>query len=141
MTKLTDWDMEIEFCLDCEYNGEPLGCNRPQGECAAYIHCFDMWEKLRMYENTEDKDTSVKKKFLLNDDVWFKSFDCENEVEHGIIKAYDLFSNNYLVETDVTYDCGFTKETIWAACHTLYATMKEASNFVKINKENNNEQN
>jgi hypothetical protein len=48
-------DIEAEFCknwINCEFYGEPDGCNRKDGTCFAYEHCIDLNDRLSAYEDT-----------------------------------------------------------------------------------------
>lgn len=60
MERLTQEDFESHFCLECQFHGEPNGCNRPDGICDAYWWCFAMWEKLATYEKAEEKNEMSK---------------------------------------------------------------------------------
>lgn len=38
---------ETDICENCKYGGEPNGCNRPEGECQAYVEALELIEKNR----------------------------------------------------------------------------------------------
>lgn len=45
-------DPELEFCAECDYHGEPNGCNRARGNCSAYAVFTDAYVRLAAYEDT-----------------------------------------------------------------------------------------
>lgn len=49
MDRLTIDNCEIEFCSDCQYHGEPNGCNRVDGVCDSYNFILDLIFELTNY--------------------------------------------------------------------------------------------
>ena len=54
MDRLTKrgFDPELGFCAECDYHGEPNGCNRARGNCSAYAVFTDAYVRLAAYEDT-----------------------------------------------------------------------------------------
>ncbi len=54
MDRLTKrgFDPELEFCAECDYHGEPNGCNRARGDCSAYTVFTEAYTRLAAYEDT-----------------------------------------------------------------------------------------
>ena len=46
------FDPELEFCAECDYHGEPNGCNRACGDCSAYTVFTEAYTRLAAYEDT-----------------------------------------------------------------------------------------
>ena len=90
--RLTKRDFENDFCHDCEYYGEPNGCNRSQGTCLPYDWCQEAWDKLAAHEDigTVEKVADYKKVATekLNDIVVISNWVeyTEEEVRQGFVK-------------------------------------------------------
>ena len=57
---LEEYDPEYDFCCDCEYFGEPNGCNRPNGTCGNYDRFLETYNRLAELEDKIENGTLVK---------------------------------------------------------------------------------
>ena len=89
MERLTEQNYEDWFCLDCQYSGEPCGCNNPEGECDAYALCGNMWDKLAAYEDAEEQGRLIVLPCDRNATVYFANH-CKNEVDEYSVMHFDI---------------------------------------------------
>lgn len=54
---LEEYDPEYDFCCDCEYFGEPNGCNRPNGTCGNYDRFLETYNRLAELEDKIENGT------------------------------------------------------------------------------------
>jgi len=87
-------------CAECEYHGEPNGCNRPDGECDAYSVCNDAADLISLlFEQLEHDDAELAK---LRKDIgrlidlagnWFEAADKYHNERDAAVKDMTEFGN------------------------------------------------
>lgn len=62
---------ESSFCSDCQYFGEPHGCNREDGICSAYEMWQDAWEDINRISAIADAAIADLQTMVLTDGYCF----------------------------------------------------------------------
>lgn len=57
---LDEFNPEYDFCIGCEYFGEPNGCNRWNGTCANYNDFNEIYNRLAELEDKIENGTLVE---------------------------------------------------------------------------------
>ena len=57
---LDEFNPEYDFCIGCEYFGEPNGCNRWNGTCANYEDFNELYNRLAEIEDKIENGTLVE---------------------------------------------------------------------------------
>lgn len=58
---LDEYNPEYDFCVGCEYFGEPNGCNRPNGTCGNYERFMETYNRLAELEDKLEDGELVSK--------------------------------------------------------------------------------
>lgn len=74
-----EYDPEYDFCCDCEYFGEPCGCNRPNGTCGNYDCFLETYNRLAELEDKIEKGLLVPRYSILKE--WQYEWWCVCEVD------------------------------------------------------------
>ena len=62
-----EYNPEYDFCLGCEYFGEPNGCNCFNGVCANYERFMETYERLEELEDKIENGTLIELPKMLQD--------------------------------------------------------------------------
>ena len=93
---LDEFNPEYDFCIGCEYFGEPNGCNRWNGTCVNYNDFNEIYNRLAELEDKIEDGTLIelpRNKIKIRDD-----------------KDADWNSQNFPKGSGGSYDYGYKGE-------------------------------
>lgn len=65
-----EYDVEYDFCRDCEYFGEPCGCNRLNGTCNSYERFLETYNRLAELEDQIENRTLVTIPYAIGQELY-----------------------------------------------------------------------
>lgn len=66
-----EYDLEYDFCCDCEYFGEPHGCYRHNGSCDGYERFLETYSRLAELEDKIEAGTLVTVPYAIGQEVYW----------------------------------------------------------------------
>ena len=130
---LEEYDLEYDFCCDCEYFGEPNGCNRPNGTCDSYDRFMETYNRLVELEDKIENGTLRDFPCTVGDEVfWACDLDKQySQVMHGVVIGLSVSPKN-TVWVSVKYDDGLSFDhTVESWGKSLFRTKAEAEARLK----------
>lgn len=100
---LDEYNPEYDFCVGCEYFGEPNGCNRSNGTCGNYERFMETYNRLAELEDKIEQGTLIELPCKVGDIFYGIS---GKEVFKYMVLAIKLVRNNKIVLCTV-YDIEF----------------------------------
>ena len=108
---IDEFNPEYDFCIGCEYFGEPNGCNRQGGSCGNYDQFNELYNRLAELEDKIENGTLVELPCKVGDTAYElfihhrPPFIKESTIEKIIIKPEGLrikLSRNAMYETSIS---------------------------------------
>ena len=73
---LDEYYPELDFCVGCEYFGEPNGCNRWNGTCRNYDRFIEMFYRLAELEDKIESGRLVELPCKVGDTIYYVEYFC-----------------------------------------------------------------
>lgn len=105
---LEEYNPEYDFCMGCEYFGEPNGCNRWNGTCANYERFIETYDRLSELEDKIENGTLIELPCKVGDTVYIAcKWDIDKVVQGTVFDldiSFNMKRHNFLARIYVNHD-------------------------------------